>query len=220
MAREKKKAKKHVSQDRALKIYDTIKNAMSRSRKQTLSGPRKGLYASYGRMMVDSQQAVLGLNVYCAIMDEANFMEAGQHRLAAYKNSRIEDRSVKKHDNELLAVAEMLATKAEILAKLECEATIAFQDAMKRGDSIDTARARITEQLLNYCKQHYFSGFQRQKTISKLVKKRLAGYPAGYAAFEREVTLRAERLRENFSRKRKWISVEDARELAAKEIFK
>lgn len=198
MGRAKKKAKKLANKDNAPPRW-RMRMALNR----------------YAKMKVGDVEPVLGMNVFCMMVDEANFMGAGQHRMAAYRNyCDYEEPQMEKHDNEMLALAEMLASKKQILSALDNQADWLLRDAMKRADTVDAARWQMTEGLTSYCKEHYYSGFQRKKTVDKLVKKKLKDY----VKFEREVTRRAEQLIKEAERKGGWLGDYDARTQAVREL--
>lgn len=180
MAREKKKAKKHKNRN----------NASLRWRLR-------------GYLRVTSTPP-LGMNVFSAIMDEANFTSP-LYTYCDYEMSKPE-----KHDNAMLAMAETMASPQEVVNRLGLIADGALRNVKKRGDTKREARRSMIEALNAYCEKHYFGNFRRKRTIDKIVKHKLNGYEA----WEAQVDCLAEKL----CMKEKSLSLETARRRAAYQL--
>jgi len=120
--------------------------------------------------IVGGNAAVLGLNVYCAIIDDANFFS--------------NDRLVKKLKKPaMLIIAEMACSPREVRKILFKHA----EDLLENRRSFSTpTRKWLEDRLYEFCAQHYYGGFQRKKTVEAVAKRTLnryfyARYKAPYA---------------------------------------
>ena len=94
--------------------------------------------------------------------------------------------SVKKHDNGMLAIAESLATREEVLALLQPLAESAFLASKRNASPVYSARWNVILRLNRFCEGHYYAGFQRKKTIDRITKRLLRGYQKYLRRVERE----------------------------------
>ena len=104
--------------------------------------------------VVGGSQHALGLNVYCAIIDEANF---GQGR-----------RSVRKHKNEMLLIAEVACSPREVRKILLAQAEKIIAN-LSQWDS--PTRKQLERELYKFCDRHYYADFQRKKTVESVAKR-------------------------------------------------
>jgi hypothetical protein len=158
MARERKKAKKAAAQ----RQFDwEARQALHRI--HVVGGKREASLA-------------LGQMMFGFIIDDANFMSRDTESMPEY--------SVEKHDNEMLAIAEALATPEEVTVLLERLASRALREVRTWHHQIGAARHHIRSVLDNFLDAHYFAGFQRQATVGAIIKRKLIGYQKQWNAKE------------------------------------
>ena len=107
--------------------------------------------------VVGGNEAVLGLNIFCAIIDDANFLG--------------KDRPVKKPKKPaMLIIAEMACGPREVRKILTKHA----EDLLENKTSFSTpTRKWLENKLYEFCAQHYYGDFQRKKTVEAVAKRTL-----------------------------------------------
>ena len=114
------------------------------------------------RVVGSTGQHALGVNVYAAVLDEANFVTG--------------PRAVKKHEIGMLALAEALVPHDEVLAMLMPLATRAFWRAKKCHRVVREARHEIRFSMIAFLNAHYYESFEREKLIEEISSTLLKGY--------------------------------------------
>jgi len=111
--------------------------------------------------VIDGSQAVLGLNLFCAIVDDASFGSG----------SRAVKKPAKRHDNAMLYIAEVACSPREVRKILTEKAESAL--ANKR-EWVTPTRKWLEGNLYAFCAQHYYADFQRKKTVEAIAKRAMS----------------------------------------------
>lgn len=155
MGREKKKAKKLAGR---------------------ANWPRSHLYRQFGKMVIsDSDHAVLGLNLYCAIVDDAGFI-SGQHRWRAYGAYCDYEETEMSHNNGMLAIAQAAATYREVMEALQPRVDASLRESKRMARDPREARKKIREVCEQFFTGSYFHVPRQKITIDRMAKKALKGY--------------------------------------------
>ena len=86
------------------------------------------------------------------------------------------DMEEEKHDNGMLALAESLASRKEILAILTPMGEEELLRVKRAHHPIQRARRTIIDKLTRHCKNHHYGNFKRKTAIDRITKRLLKGY--------------------------------------------
>lgn len=131
----------------------------------------------YGKMLIsDSNPTVLGLNLYCAIVDDAGFI-SGQHRWRAYgAYCDYEEADEMSHNNGMLAIAQAAATFREVMEALQPRVDASLRESKRMARPPRDARIKIREVCEQFFTGTYFHVPRQKVTIDRMAKKALRGY--------------------------------------------
>ena len=114
----------------------------------------------YEKMNGDgSQGPVLGLNLYCAIIDDAGFVS---------KDRPVSKDLPVKTKNAMLLIAEVSCSPREVRKILEAEAE-RLLDNISRFKT--PSRPWLIKNLNAFCNEHHNAGFQRKRTIEQVAAR-------------------------------------------------
>lgn len=105
---------------------------------------------------------VLGLNMFSWIIDDGNFLpEQDRKQVEKAHNARI-----KANKPEMLVIAECAMSRREIEKFLRTKATCYVEQRQSY-----VSQADVVEMLDGLCDQHYWSNFQRRRTVEQIAAK-------------------------------------------------